>query len=109
MFDFHTADAIASSLLIMAMCSIGAHLVLEYIMNPALDTQLSEFPDDQQDHAPIHAKIKARVLCAVRFKLVDHQDVGPTSFDNFDDVIAKLNNEFIDSIRSEKIQILPIV
>ena len=36
MFDFHIADAIASSLLINAMCSIGAHPVLEYsVINPA--------------------------------------------------------------------------
>ena len=36
MFDFHTADAIASYMLTMAVCSIGADLVLEYsALNPA--------------------------------------------------------------------------
>ena len=52
MFNLHTADAIASSLLIKAC--VALELTMEYsVMNPAWDTQPNEFPDDQQDHASL--------------------------------------------------------
>ncbi len=94
MFDFHTAWNMPLPVisLTMAMCSIGAHLVVEYsVMNPAQGTQQSEFPDNQQVFASLHARIKVTMLCDLYFKqyitvyLVDHPD---TSFDDFEDVIA---------------------
>ena len=54
-------------------------------MNPAYGTQQSEFPDDQQVFASLHARIKATMLCDLYFKqyitvyLVDQIDHLMTS------------------------------
>ena len=70
------------------MCSIGADIVLESWNTIRI---LLGHSLDQQDHVPIHAKIKTTVLCDVYFKLTCGSP-RCTSFDDFEDVIAQLNN-----------------
>ena len=58
-------SAIASCLLAMAVFSTG--YVLEYHIYRDYDTELSEFPDDQQVISSHYAKIKDTELCDVHF------------------------------------------